>query len=135
MKKIEAIIRESKLSDVKDALKEVGINAFTYWDVTALNLQNNQNLKYRGRPISAEKLKRVFITIAINNGGELPVVTSLLESARTGDPGDGKIFVYDLRQSYRIRTGEMGTKILTAFKETVAATSNKIKDFYSNFNQ
>lgn len=135
MKKIEAIIRESKLSEVKESLSKVGITAFSYWEVTALSRQKSGGHKYRGRPVAAADIKRVFISVVINGGGEEPVVTSIMEAARTGEVGDGKIFVYDIRQSYRIRTGEMGAKILTAFKETVAKSTNKLKDFYSNFNQ
>lgn len=139
MKKIEAIIREAKLPEVQKSLEEIGITAFSYWEVSALSGQKSEGHTYRGRPIKAADLKRVFISVVINNGGEVPVVTSIMEAARTGEIGDGKVFVYDIKQSYRIRTGEMGAKILKAFEEvitnTVSGTSNKLKDFYSKFNQ
>ena len=137
MKKIEAIIRESKFDDVKKSLEEVGIVAYTYWEVTALSRQKQGGHKYRGVEVKAADLKRVFISVVINDGGEDIVVKKILESAATGEVGDGKIFIYDVNNAYRIRTGEMGAKILKAFADTIktskAKASDKMKSFYDKF--
>ncbi len=137
MRKIEAIIREAKFSDVKKSLEEAGIVAFSYWEVTALSRQKSGGHTYRGVAIEAADLKRIFISIVLNDGGEEPVVKAILESAATGEIGDGKIFVYDINEAYRIRTGERGMKILKAFAETVkktgSKTANKMSSFYDKF--
>lgn len=111
MKKIEAIIRKSKFDTVKTALHNVGVNFFTYWDVTGLG-NEKEGHSYRGISYSASDIQRRFLSIIVNDDFEEITIKTILESARTGDVGDGKIFVSDIKEAYRIRTGEKGGQTL-----------------------
>ncbi|MDX1472485.1 MAG: P-II family nitrogen regulator [Flavobacteriaceae bacterium] len=111
MKKIEAIIRKSKFDTVKAALHNVGVNFFTYWDVTGLG-NEKEGHSYRGISYSASDIQRRFLSIIVNDDFEEITIKTILESARTGDVGDGKIFVSDIKEAYRIRTGEKGGQTL-----------------------
>jgi nitrogen regulatory protein P-II 1 len=111
MKKIEAIIRKSKYSVVRDALHEVGVNFFSYWDVTGVGNEKEGHV-YRGVAYSTSDIQRRFISIVVNDDFEEVTVQALLKSSKTGEVGDGKIFVYDIKESYRIRTGEKGGNTL-----------------------
>lgn len=107
MKKIEATIRKSKFSDVKKALHEVGVNFFTYWDVTGLG-NEKQGHVYRGVSYSTSDIQRRHLSIVVNNDFEEITIKTILKAASTGEVGDGKIFVSDITEAYRIRTGEKG---------------------------
>lgn len=107
MKKIEAIIRKSKYSQVKNALHDVGVNFFSYWDVTGKGNEKEGHV-YRGVAYSTSDIQRRFLSIVVNDDFEEITIKTLLESAATGDVGDGKIFVSDIKECYRIRTGEKG---------------------------
>lgn len=107
MKKIEATIRKSKFSDVKKALHEVGVNFFTYWDVTGLG-NEKQGHVYRGVSYSTSDIQRRQISIVVNDDFEEPAINAILKAGSTGQVGDGKIFVSDIIEAYRIRTGEKG---------------------------
>jgi len=107
MKKIEAIIRKSKFSAVKEALHDVGINFFSYWDVTGLGNEKEGHV-YRGVSYSTSDIQRRYLSIVVNNDFEAAAIKAILESAATGEVGDGKIFVSDINECYRIRTGENG---------------------------
>ena len=107
MKKIEAIIRKSKYRVVKDALHEVGVNFFSYWDVTG-NGNEKEGHVYRGVSYSTSDIQRRHLAIVVNDDFEEVTVQAILKSAATGDVGDGKIFVSEIKESYRIRTGEKG---------------------------
>jgi len=107
MKKIEAIIRKSKFSVVKEALHDVGINFFSYWDVTGLGNEKEGHV-YRGVTYSTSDIQRRYLSIVINNDFEAAAIKAILDSAATGEVGDGKIFVSDIEECYRIRTGENG---------------------------
>lgn len=111
MKKIEAIIRKSKFSAVKKALHDVGVNFFSYWDVTGLGNEKKGSV-YRGVSYSTSDIQRRYLSIVVNNEFEEITVNTIMESARTGDVGDGKIFVSDINECYRIRTGEKGHQTL-----------------------
>lgn len=111
MKKIEAIIRKSKFKNVKDALHDVGVNFFSYWDVTGLGNEKEGHV-YRGVSFSTSDIQRRFLSIIVNDDFEEITIKTILESARTGDVGDGKIFVSDIKEAYRIRTGEKGNQTL-----------------------
>ena len=111
MKKIEAIIRKSKYRAVKEALHEVDVQFFTYWDVTGIGHEKEGHV-YRGISYSTSDIQRRFISIVVNDDFEEPTIKAILKSAVTGDVGDGKIFVSDIIESYRIRTGEKGSKTL-----------------------
>ncbi|MGB5417669.1 P-II family nitrogen regulator [Algibacter sp.] len=107
MKKIEAIIRKSKFSAVKEALHQVDVNFFSYWDVTGLGNEKEGHV-YRGVSYSTSDIQRRYLSIVVNDDFEQVTLEALLKSAATGEVGDGKIFVSDITEAYRIRTGEKG---------------------------
>ena len=107
MKKIEAIIRKSKFRVVKDALHEVGVNFFSYWDVTGLGNEKEGHV-YRGVSYSTSDIQRRYISIVVNDDFEEITIKTIIEAASTGEVGDGKIFVSDINEAYIIRTGEKG---------------------------
>ena len=111
MKKIEAIIRKTKFEDVKDALYEAGVTFFSYWDVTGIGNEKKGHV-YRGVTYSTSDIQRRYLSIVINDDFEEVTIKAILESAATGQVGDGKIFVSDINESYRIRTGEKGGETL-----------------------
>lgn len=107
MKKIETIIRKSKYHEVKEALHEVGVNFFSYWDVTGVGNEKEGHV-YRGVTYSTSNIQRRYLSIVVNDDFEEITIKAILKSAATGDVGDGKIFVSHIEESYRIRTGEKG---------------------------
>jgi nitrogen regulatory protein P-II 1 len=111
MKKIETIIRKSKFRAVKEALHEVGINFFSYWDVTGLGNEKEGHV-YRGISYSTSDIQRRYLSIVVNDNFEDATIKAILKSAATGEVGDGKIFVSEIQECYRIRTGEKGEKTL-----------------------
>ncbi|WP_055447751.1 P-II family nitrogen regulator [Lacinutrix mariniflava] len=111
MKKVEAIIRKSKFSAVKEALHEVGVNFFSYWDVTGLGNEKEGHV-YRGVSYSTSDIQRRYLSIVVNDDFEAVTIKAILESGSTGDVGDGKIFVSQIDDVYRIRTGEKGGNTL-----------------------
>ncbi|MGY6647193.1 P-II family nitrogen regulator [Wenyingzhuangia sp. IMCC45574] len=111
MKKIEAIIRKSKFSEVKNALHEIGVNFFSYWDVTALGNERIGKV-YRGITFSTADIQRRYLSIIVNDDFEQKTIDTIIKAAGTGEVGDGKLFVYDVKETYRIRTGEKGEETL-----------------------
>ncbi len=111
MKKIEAIIRKSKFSDVKKALHNVGVNFFSYWDVTGQG-NEKQGHVYRGVAYNTSDIQRRYLSIVVNKEFEEAAVQAILKAAGTGEIGDGKIFVSDITDAYRIRTGDQGEDTL-----------------------
>lgn len=111
MKKIEAIIRKSKFSAVKKALHEKGINFFSYWDVTGLG-NEKQGSVYRGVSYSTSDIQRRYLSIVVDDSFEQITIDAILSSGSTGEVGDGKIFVSDINEVYRIRTGDKGKETL-----------------------
>lgn len=111
MKKIEAIIRKSKFTDVKEALHGVGVNFFSYWDVTGIGNEKEGHV-YRGVSYSTSDIQRRYLSIVVNDDFADATIKAILSSAGTGEVGDGKIFVSDMQESYRIRTGEKGGETL-----------------------
>ena len=111
MKKVETIIRKSKFSAVKKALHEVGVNFFSYWDVTGVGNEKEGHV-YRGVSYSTSDIQRRYLSIVVNDDFEEITIQVLLKSAATGAVGDGKIFVSEITESYRIRTGEKGGNTL-----------------------
>jgi len=107
MKKIEAIIRKSKFNEVAEALHEIGVNFFSYWDVTGVG-HEKQGHVYRGVSYSTSDIQRRFLSIVVSEPFLEKTINVLLESAYTGVVGDGKIFVSDIEEAYRIRTKEKG---------------------------
>ena len=111
MKKIEAIIRKSKFSDVKKALHGVNVNFFSYWDVTGQGHEKHGHV-YRGVAYSTTDIQRRYLSIVVNDDFEKATIDAILNSSSTGEIGDGKIFVTNLDQVIRIRTGETGDEAL-----------------------
>ncbi len=111
MKKVEAIIRRSKFRAVKDALHDKGINFFSYWDVTGVGNEKKGHV-YRGVTFSTSDIQRRYVSIVVNDDFEEAAVSAIIEAARTGEVGDGKVFVSDIKEAYRIRTAEKGGETL-----------------------
>ena len=111
MKKIEAIIRKSTYGAVRDGLHNKGINFFSYWDVTGIGNEAESHI-YRGISYSTSDIQRRMISIVVNDDFEDAAVEAIIENAKTGDVGDGKVFVSDIQEAYRIRTGEKGEETL-----------------------
>ena len=107
MKKIEAIIRKSRFKEVKNALHEIEVNFFSYWDVTGVG-NEKQGHVYRGITYSTSDIQRRFLTIVITDEFLERTVKAILDSAYTGQVGDGKVFVSEITEAYRIRTKENG---------------------------
>ena len=111
MKKIEAIIRKSKYRVVKEALQKVGVSFFSYWDVTGIGNEKEGHV-YRGVSYSTSDIQRRHLAIVVNDDFEEITIKTIIEAASTGQVGDGKIFVSDINEAYRIRTGEKGGETL-----------------------
>ncbi|QXP53767.1 P-II family nitrogen regulator [Cellulophaga sp. HaHa_2_95] len=107
MKKIEAIIRKSKFDEVKKALHKIDVNFFSYWDVTGVG-NEKQGHVYRGISYSTTDIQRRYLSIVISDEFLEKTVNTILEIASTGNVGDGKIFVSEITEAYRIRTKESG---------------------------
>ena len=108
MKKIEAVIRKSKFDDVKKALHQIEVNFFTYWDVTGVGNEKEGHV-YRGITYSTADIQRRYISIVVSDPFLERTIDAILNAAETGMVGDGKIFVSDIIETYRIRTKEKGT--------------------------
>ncbi len=111
MKKIEAVIRRSKYRQVKEALHEIGVNFFSYWDVTGVGNEKT-GLVYRGVSYSTTDIQRRHLSIVVNDSFEQATIDAIIKNGATGEIGDGKIFVSDVQDAYRIRTGEKGGETL-----------------------
>lgn len=106
MKKIEAIIRPFKLDEVKIALVNAGVVGMTVSEVRGFGRQKGQTERYRGSEYTVEFLQKLKLEIVIEDEQVDLVVDKIIAAARTGEIGDGKIFVYPVDQVVRIRTGE-----------------------------
>lgn len=111
MKKIEAIIRKSKFEDVKQALYDADIDWFSYWDITGLG-KSTEDQVIRGQVFQSHYIQRRMISIVVRDVNVEKTVNAILDSAYTGETGDGKIFVYDIEETFRIRTRESGPSAL-----------------------
>lgn len=112
MKKIEAIIRHFKLEEVKDALTEVGISGMTVSEVKGFGRQKGHKEQYRGAEYTVDFVPKVKIEIVVGDEELQKAVDAILTTARTGQIGDGKIFISELSEAVRIRTGETGNESL-----------------------
>lgn len=108
MKKIEAVVKPFKLEEVKDALTEAGITGMTVSEVKGYGRQQGHTELYRGAEYVVDFLPKIKIELVVSDDLVDKVVELLASTARTGKIGDGKIFVYDVEQTLRIRTGETG---------------------------
>ena len=112
MKKIEAIIKPFKLEEVKDALGEIGIEGMTVTEVKGFGRQKGHTEIYRGSEYTVDFLPKIKFEIVIADDRAQRAVEAILEKAKTGKIGDGKIFVAEVEEAVRIRTGERGTEAL-----------------------
>ncbi len=106
MKLILAIIRPEKLDDVKRALEEAGIYPLTVVEVRGRGEQKGITIMYRGRPINIDLIPKVELQIVVKDEDVEKVVDIITKTARTGRPGDGRIFIIPVEESIRVRTGE-----------------------------
>ncbi len=112
MKRVEAIIKPFKLEDVKDALAEIGIEGMTVSEVKGYGRQKGHSELYRGAEYVVDFLPKVKMEMVVASDDVEKVTAAIVEAARTGKIGDGKIFVTDIEQIIRIRTGETGTEAI-----------------------
>jgi nitrogen regulatory protein P-II 1 len=111
MKKIEAVIRKTKFDEVKEALNTAGIEFFTFWEVRGIG-KSHESRVYRGIAYDTSTIERMLITFYCREKFLDGAVKAILSSAKTGEIGDGKIFISDILDAYRIRTGEQGDKAM-----------------------
>ena len=112
MKKIEAIIRPFKLDEVKEALLEEGIRGLTLSEVRGYGRQKGHTETYRGSEYKIEFVPKIKIEIVVDDALAEAVVQSILKTAKTGQVGDGKIFISNIEDAIRIRTDESGPEAL-----------------------
>jgi nitrogen regulatory protein PII len=112
MKKIEAIIKPFKLDEMKKALSEIGITGMTVLEVKGFGRQKGHTEIYRGAEYVVDFIPKVKVEVAVPAESVPAVVERIVTAARTGKIGDGKIFVYDLEDVVRIRTGDRGKDAL-----------------------
>ena len=112
MKLISAIIKPSKLDDVRHALSEIGVQGMTVTEVKGFGRQKGHTELYRGAEYVVDFLPKIKIEVAVDSKMLDRVTEAITAAAKTGKIGDGKIFVYDLEQVTRIRTGETGKEAL-----------------------
>jgi nitrogen regulatory protein P-II 1 len=110
MKKVEAIIRPFKLDEVKIALVNAGIVGMTVSEVRGFGRQKGQTERYRGSEYTVEFLQKLKVEIVVEDSQVDMVVDKIISAARTGEIGDGKIFISTVEQVVRIRTGEKNTE-------------------------
>jgi nitrogen regulatory protein P-II 1 len=108
MKKIEAIIKPFKLDEVKDALHEIGVTGMTVSEVRGFGRQKGHTEVYRGAEYVIDFLPKIKIEVVLDDALALRAIEAVLHAARTDKIGDGKIFVYEIEEAVRIRTGEHG---------------------------
>ena len=112
MKKVEAIVRHFKLEDVKNALTEQGIHGMTVTEVRGFGRQKGHTEIYRGTEYAVDFVPKVKIEVVCADAHLQVAIDSIVKTAQTGQIGDGKIFVYELTDAVRIRTGETGDEAL-----------------------
>ncbi len=112
MKKIEAVIRPFKLDDVKEALLEEGVRGMTITEVRGYGRQKGHKETYRGSEYQIEFVPKIKLEIVVDDALAEKAVDAILRTAKTGQVGDGKIFITDIADVIRIRTDESGTSAL-----------------------
>ncbi len=112
MKKVEAIIKPFKLDEVKDQLNEIGVNGITVSEVKGFGRQKGHTELYRGAEYIVDFLPKIKMEIIISDALVDNVIDTIMKSAQTGRIGDGKIFVTNLEDIIRIRTGERGEEAI-----------------------
>jgi nitrogen regulatory protein P-II 2 len=112
MKLVAAIIKPFKLDDVREALSDIGVTGITVIEVKGFGRQKGHTELYRGAEYVVDFLPKIKVEVAVDDGQLDAVIEAISAAAKTGKIGDGKIFVYELAQAIRIRTGESGPEAL-----------------------
>ena len=112
MKRVEAIIRPVRFEAVKEALNDIGVYGMTVTDVRGFGRQQGHTEKYRGSTYTVNLLPKIKIEVGVPDSQVEEVVSAILEAAHTGEIGDGKIFIAEVEEVVRIRTGERGESAL-----------------------
>lgn len=112
MKLVSAIIKPFKLDDVREAISEIGVEGLTVSEVKGFGRQKGHTELYRGAEYQVDFLPKVKLEVAVNDDVVERLVDAITKAAYTGKIGDGKIFVYELQQAVRIRTGELDTQAI-----------------------
>lgn len=112
MKKIEAIIKPFKLNEVTEELVKIGIRGMTISEVEGFGTQKGYIEIYRGQEYEVRFLPKIKIEVVVEDNISDKVIQAIMNTARTGEFGDGKIFVYDVQNAFRIRTSESGKDAL-----------------------
>ncbi len=110
MKKVEAIVRPNKLEDIKDTLNKYNVKGLTISQVMGCGLQKGRKEFYRGTEVTLNLLPKIKIEIVVNDEQLEEVVDLICQVAKTGEIGDGKIFISNVEEVVKIRTGEKGPK-------------------------
>jgi len=112
MKKIEAIIKPFKLEEIKEGLSELGVSGMTVSEVKGFGRQKGHSEIYRGAEYTVDFVPKIKVEVVVEGSMVDKVIKVILAQAKTGQIGDGKIFVRPIENAYRIRTGEEGTKAI-----------------------
>ena len=116
--KIEAIVREEAFIDVKNALSDIGVNGITVYQVVGCGVQRGLSEYVRGQKVDVQVLPKIKFEIVVSSEEwERKTIEVIKKAAYTGNPGDGKIFSYEIRQAVKIRTGETGYDAVQSTKE------------------
>jgi nitrogen regulatory protein PII len=110
MKLIKSIVRPNKVDDVREALEKLNVAGMTVTDVRGHGRQKGHTAVYRGKEYSVSLIPKVEIDVVVPNDLAEAAVTAIVEAARTGEIGDGRVFVFPAEQGYNIRTGERDTQ-------------------------
>lgn len=112
MKLVTAVIKPFKLDDVREALSEIGVQGMTVTEVKGFGRQKGHTELYRGAEYVVDFLPKIKLEVAADDGAVDDIINAISKAANTGSIGDGKIFVQELQQAVRIRTGETGSEAL-----------------------
>ncbi len=124
-KKIEAIIREEALQDVKDALRQIGIVGLNVHEVHGHGRQGGIELSWRGTSYQMDLLPKIQVNVVLSDHNVDKTVEAITKAARTGKEGDGIIFIYPVDNVIRIRTGESGSEALK-YKDDIDERTDKV---------
>ncbi|MBK7257168.1 MAG: P-II family nitrogen regulator [Ignavibacteriae bacterium] len=112
MKKIEAIVRPFRIDDVREALAEIGVKGMTLTEVKGYGRQKGHTELYRGSEYQIDFLPKIKLEVVVPDHLEAQVVDTIVRTAKTGQVGDGKIFIINVEDAVRVRTGESGEAAL-----------------------
>jgi nitrogen regulatory protein P-II 1 len=112
MKKVEAIIRPFRIDDVREALADIGVKGMTLTEVKGYGRQKGHTEVYRGSEYQIDFLPKIKLEVIVADAAADQVVDAIMKAAKTGQVGDGKIFVYPVEDVIRVRTGESGEEAL-----------------------